>query len=48
MNDEQIMARLCEIEKKLDILLDAVNKLSGMRAFSTDILANIIGNVVTR
>ena len=40
--------RLCEIEDKLDRILEKLDSMNGVRAFGTDILANVIGNVITR
>jgi hypothetical protein len=40
--------RLCEIERKIDELTVLIERLGGLRGFGTDILANVIGNIVTR
>lgn len=39
---------LCEIEQKIDLILDSVRKLSGVNAFGTDVLADVIGNILVR
>ena len=38
----------CDIEAKLDMILEKLDSMNGVRAFGTDILANVIGNVITR
>ena len=42
------MTRLCEIERKLDLILDKLESMNGARAFGSDILANVIGTVLVR
>lgn len=43
-----MMTRLCDIEQKLDRIIDTLERMNGARAFGSDILANVIGNVITR
>ena len=43
-----MMIRLCEFERKLDLILEKIEGLNGVRAFGSDILANVIGNVIVR
>lgn len=43
-----MIIRLCEIEDKLDRILEKLDSMNGARAFGTDVLANVIGNVITR
>ena len=43
-----MMIRLCEIERKLDFIIDRLDQMNGVRAFGSDILANVIGNVIVR
>ena len=38
----------CDIEAKLDRILEKLDSMNGAKAFGTDILANVIGNVITR
>lgn len=41
-------ARLCSIEEKIDKLILMVGRLDGLRGFGSNILANIIGDVITQ
>ena len=34
------------IEGKIDLILEAISKFSGIQGFGTDILANILGNIL--
>jgi hypothetical protein len=43
-----MMIRLCEVERKLDMIIDKLDQMNGVRAFGSDILANVIGNVIVR
>ena len=43
-----MIIRLCEVEEKLDLILEKLDSMNGVKAFGTDILANVIGNVITR
>ena len=45
---ECMMTRLCEVERKLDLIIDRLDRMNGVRAFGSDILANVIGNVIVR
>ena len=45
---ECITTRLCEVERKLELILDKLDKMNGVKAFGSDILANVIGNVIVR
>lgn len=36
------------IEEKLDYLIESVNRLSGLRGFGDNLLANIVGNILIR
>ena len=40
--------RLCDVEEKLDRLVEMVERLNGIRAFGSDIAANVIGNLLVR
>lgn len=43
-----MMIRLCEVERKLAMIIDKLDQMNGVRAFGSDILANVIGNVIVR
>lgn len=43
-----MMIRLCEVERKIDMIIDKLDQMNGVRAFGSDILANVIGNVIVR
>ena len=45
---ECMMTRLCDVERKLDLILAKLDSLNGIKSFGNDILANVIGNVITR
>lgn len=45
---ECMMTRLCDVERKLDLIIDRLDRMNGVRAFGSDILANVIGNVIVR
>lgn len=38
----------CEIAAKLDRLIEMVGRLDGIRGFGSNVLANIIGDVITQ
>lgn len=37
---------LDRIDKKLDTIIEKLNKMDGLRGFGTSLLANIIGNSI--
>ena len=43
-----MMTRLCDMERKLDLILQKLDLMNGAKQFGSDILANVIGNVITR
>lgn len=47
-NTGYMKARLCSIEEKIDKLILMVERLDGLRGFGSNILANIIGDVITQ
>ena len=36
------------IEEKLDFLIESVSRLSGLRGFGDNLIANIVGNILIR
>lgn len=38
----------CEIAAKIDKLIEMVGRLDGIRGFGSNVLANIIGDVITQ
>lgn len=44
----QCNSRIDHIEEKLDLLIQMVGNLGGLRGFGLDILANFFGNKLTR
>ena len=36
------------IEEKLDSLIESVSRLSGLRGFVDNLIANIVGNILTK
>lgn len=36
------------IEDKLDLLVELVKKLSGLKGFGDNLIANIVGNILTK
>ena len=41
-------AQLRSIEEKIDRLIQLVEKLDGLRGFGSNVLANILGDVITQ
>ena len=39
---------LCEIERKIDTLIQMVGKLDGLRGFGSNVLANVVGDLIIR
>ena len=36
------------IEEKVDLLVELVRKLSGLKGFGDNLIANIVGNILTK
>lgn len=40
--------RCDDIEEKLDRIISMLEKMTGLRGFGNDLLANLVGNIITR
>lgn len=40
------MNRPCSLERKIDRILDIVERMGGASGFGTDLLANVLGNLI--
>ena len=42
------ITRLCELKRKIDMLIRMVGKLDGLRGFGSNVLANVVGDLMIR